>query len=101
MGYIVKIFGYVVVAIGGILVFGNVTGAFSTFPYAGFIAMMIGGGLITYGQKLEQEEFQKELKRLENSAFQQALMQSGNTKDAILDFLNKNQEGKKKEDKSQ
>ena len=36
--------------IGGvILYFGNISGLFPTFPYAGFLAMLIGGALLWLG----------------------------------------------------
>jgi hypothetical protein len=43
--------GAVVTAIGGFLWWGNMSGNFPTFPYAGYIVMGIGGALGGLGWK--------------------------------------------------
>ena len=39
------VIGGVIFAAGVLLLIGNVTGLFPTFPFAGFIVMLIGGGI--------------------------------------------------------
>jgi hypothetical protein len=44
-----EVIGIMVVVLGFILMFGNMTGLFPTFPFAGFILMLIGGGISKLG----------------------------------------------------
>src|SRR5262249_12420701 len=44
-GMLLKLVGGVVFVVGIGLFFGHVSGAFPTFPYAGFVVMGIGGAL--------------------------------------------------------
>lgn len=44
------ILGTLILVIGLILLFGNMTGMFPTFPYAGFIGMVLGGLIMKLGK---------------------------------------------------
>jgi hypothetical protein len=52
--------GGVIVAVGGLLWWGNMSGNFQTFPYAGYITMGIGGAIAAYGGKLKQQAAEKQ-----------------------------------------
>jgi uncharacterized membrane protein YkgB len=38
-----EVIGILVILVGIVLLIGNLTGLFPTFPYAGFIVMFVGG----------------------------------------------------------
>lgn len=40
---VLMVAGGLLLLVGGVLVLGNVTGFYSTFPYAGFVVMSVGG----------------------------------------------------------
>jgi len=47
--------GSVITVIGGILYWGNVSGSFITFPYAGYITGAIGVAIAGFGYKKMKE----------------------------------------------
>ena len=46
--------GLFVFCLGLFFFFGNITGAFRTVPFAGYLTMMAGGALISSGMKLDR-----------------------------------------------
>jgi len=52
-GSVVGVLAVICFIIGGILYAGNVTGLFPTFPYAGFVMMLVAGGLIWLAKELD------------------------------------------------
>lgn len=60
MGMALMGVGGLIVAIGGLLWWGNMSGKFPTFPYAGYITMAIGGAILAFGRKqLAAQQAQK------------------------------------------
>jgi hypothetical protein len=48
--------GGLVIALGGFLWWGNMSGHFRSFPFAGYITMAIGGAIFSFGKKKANEE---------------------------------------------
>jgi len=46
-----KFIGIIIIIAGIVLAIGNKTGSFHTFPFAGFITMIIGGVIMKAGGK--------------------------------------------------
>lgn len=59
MGMALMGVGAVIFVVGVLLFAGNVTGKFISFPYAGYITMGIGGAIIAFGRKQQQEAAEK------------------------------------------
>jgi hypothetical protein len=48
--------GGLVMALGAFLFWGNVSGHFRSFPFAGYITIAIGGAIVGYGRKRQALE---------------------------------------------
>jgi hypothetical protein len=55
--------GGLVIALGGFLWWGNMSGHFRSFPFAGYITMAIGGAIFSYGKRKQAEEAVAKLNR--------------------------------------
>jgi len=51
MGMALMGVGGLIMAVGALLWWGNMSGKFPTFPYAGYITIAIGGALFGFGKK--------------------------------------------------
>lgn len=49
-----QILGGVIIAVGVVLLVGNVTGFLVTFPFAGYITIVVGGMVMKMGKKQEE-----------------------------------------------
>jgi len=55
MGMALMAVGGLVVALGAFLFWGNVSGHFRSFPYAGYITIGIGGAIFAAGKRKQAE----------------------------------------------
>ena len=56
MGMALMGVGGLVIALGGFLYWGNVSGHFRSFPFAGYITIGIGGAIFAYGKRKQSED---------------------------------------------
>lgn len=56
MGMVLMGVGGLVIALGGFLYWGNVSGHFRSFPFAGYITIGIGGAIFAFGRRKQPEE---------------------------------------------
>jgi len=56
MGVVLMAVGGLVIALGGFLYWGNVSGHFRSFPFAGYITIGIGGAIFAFGRRKQAEE---------------------------------------------
>ncbi len=55
MGMALMGVGGLILAIGALLFWGNVSGNFVTFPYAGYVTLGIGGAVFGLGRKMQAQ----------------------------------------------
>jgi hypothetical protein len=55
MGTVFMGVGALVMALGGFLWWGNMSGHFRSFPFAGYITIGIGGAIFGYGRRKNAE----------------------------------------------
>lgn len=55
MGMALMGVGGLVMALGAFLFWGNVSGHFRSFPFAGYITIAIGGAIFSFGKKKAAE----------------------------------------------
>ena len=58
------VLGAIITAVGGFLYWGNMSGTFVTFPYAGYAVMLVGGLIGASGYKKMHDDKQKQRQQM-------------------------------------
>jgi drug/metabolite transporter superfamily protein YnfA len=57
MGLVLVAFGGLVVALGGVLVWGNLSGQLRTLPFVGTLTIVAGLSIISFGRRKHAETY--------------------------------------------